>query len=240
MPKGDRDILKSDPEDGTTPIANLLLDALVIAKLTSKERAAVLFLIRRTYGWQINGNRLKEAKISFKDWTLALSMDNGHTSTLLANLTNKNVIKRRYIGPTGKDRGYYYSINTILTEWSNSCLNQELLREIANMKLPKIVREVLPKSVTTLASNSCVGNIDKEILNKDRDISMPTDNEIYYKPDGTRDEDETIIHHQSLAKVRRILRGEESASQSNIRMYRAELKRLGIPEQVKPKKENIA
>ncbi|MFC2011189.1 replication protein [Chloroflexota bacterium] len=56
MPKGDRKILKADPEDGTTPVANLLLEALVIAKLTSKERAACLFLIRRTYGWQINGS----------------------------------------------------------------------------------------------------------------------------------------------------------------------------------------
>jgi hypothetical protein len=45
MTKGDRAILKADPDDGTTPIANLLLEALVVAKLTSKERASVLLLI---------------------------------------------------------------------------------------------------------------------------------------------------------------------------------------------------
>ena len=167
MPKGDREILKADPEDGTTPIANLLLEALIIAKLTSKERAALLFLIRRTYGWQVNGVRLKEAKIPFSEWKLALSMDAAHTSTLLAGLEAKSIIKRRYVGPTGTDRGYYYSINTIVAEWSNSYLNQQLLREIAIIKLPKTVRKLLPKSVTTLDTNSRSLNKGKEILKKD-------------------------------------------------------------------------
>jgi len=38
MPKGDRQELKADPEDGTTPISNLLLEALAIAKLSGKEK----------------------------------------------------------------------------------------------------------------------------------------------------------------------------------------------------------
>lgn len=54
MPKGDREKLKADPEDGTTPIAHLLLEAFSIANLTKKELQAVLFLMRRTYGWLIN------------------------------------------------------------------------------------------------------------------------------------------------------------------------------------------
>lgn len=166
MPKGDRKILKADPEDGTTPISNLLLEALVIAKLSSKERAALLFLARRTYGWQVNGARLKEVKIPHKEWGLALSMDSSHISPLLAGLEVKGLIKRRYIGPTGPDRGYYYSINTNLTEWGNNCLNQQLLLEIAIIKLPKTVRKVLPKSVTTLGTNYTRGNKIKENLNK--------------------------------------------------------------------------
>ena len=32
MPKGDKEKLKADPEDGTTPVANLLLEALISAK----------------------------------------------------------------------------------------------------------------------------------------------------------------------------------------------------------------
>ena len=68
MPKGDREILKADPEDGTTPIANLLLEALSIVKLTTKERSVVLFLITRTYGWQVNGERLRIDEISLSEF----------------------------------------------------------------------------------------------------------------------------------------------------------------------------
>ena len=52
MSKGDREILKADPEDGTTPIANLLLEAIAIAKLTGREKGILLLLCRKTYGWQ--------------------------------------------------------------------------------------------------------------------------------------------------------------------------------------------
>ena len=51
MPKGDKEILKADPEDGTTPIANLLLEAVAIARLSGKEKGIILYLWRRTYGW---------------------------------------------------------------------------------------------------------------------------------------------------------------------------------------------
>ncbi len=214
MPKGDREILKADPEDGTTPIANLLLEALIIAKLTSKERAAVLFLIRRTYGWQVNGSRLKEAKIPFKQWTMALSMDSSHTSTLLTGLEQKGIIKRRYIGPTGIDRGYYYSINTMVAEWSNSCLNRQLLRDIAIIELPKSERKVLPKSVTTSRPNYTHGKKLKEILNKD---------DTYIKDNNT------LISGQSIEQSIRIARGELPGVPERIRKFNAsELDRLGI------------
>lgn len=74
MPKGDRAMLKADPEDGTTPVANLLLEALVVARLTSKERAALLFLIRRTYGWYIGGARLKSDIIPLTTWAKVLQI----------------------------------------------------------------------------------------------------------------------------------------------------------------------
>ena len=51
MPKGDRVIGKADPEDGTTPVANLLLEALAMAHLSGEEKGAVLYLWRQTYGW---------------------------------------------------------------------------------------------------------------------------------------------------------------------------------------------
>ena len=41
MPKGDRDILKADLEDGYTPIANLILEALALAKMSGVQKGIV-------------------------------------------------------------------------------------------------------------------------------------------------------------------------------------------------------
>lgn len=177
MPKGDREILKADPEDGTTPIAHLILDALSIALLSSKEIRAVIFILRRTFGWQKDGTRFKESRIPFEQWKEVLNMDAAHTSTLLTKLEEHNIIKRRYYGPRGsKDlRGYYYSINTHIGEWNNSCLNPQLLQEIASyeipqqfpdreiVKLPKKETVTLPKTVTIPDTNLATS---KENLNQ--------------------------------------------------------------------------
>jgi len=40
MPKGDRLKLKADPEDGTTPISNLLLEAVAMAKISGLQKNA--------------------------------------------------------------------------------------------------------------------------------------------------------------------------------------------------------
>ena len=48
MPKGDRLKLKADPEDGTTPISNLLLEAVAMTKLPGLQTRAILYLWRKT------------------------------------------------------------------------------------------------------------------------------------------------------------------------------------------------
>jgi hypothetical protein len=58
------------------------------------------------------------------------------------------------------------TLNTHIAEWSNSCLNQQLLREMEIIKLPKTVSKVLPKTVTTSSVNYALGKKGKEILNK--------------------------------------------------------------------------
>lgn len=52
---------------------------------------------------------------------------------------------------------------------------------------------------------------------------------IIYKKDGSIDEDKTIIHHQSLRKVKQALKGKIPCLEANKKLYRNELKRLGIP-----------
>ena len=212
MPKGDREILKADPEDGTTPIANLLLEALVIAKLTSKERAAVLFLIRRTYGWQINGNRLKTATIPLSTWTKVLQFSEAtRASKVLASLERKKVLFRRWIGP---GKGYVYSINTRVALWDN-CLNVQLLSEITTQGLSESARVELSESATPLATNLAIG---KERLNKGKESNT-----------DIRDLKEIRISGQSIETSMAIVKGEKSGiSQKKIEFFKKELERLGL------------
>ncbi len=145
MPKGDKELLKADPEDGTTPIANLLLEALAIAKLTGKEKGAVLYLWRVTYGWHVNGQRLKEREITLPTWAKVLLTDDAKASKILSGLVNKSILLRNYLGP---GKSYSYSMNTRVAEWDKGCLNRQGLSDIVRQGLPLTTRVVLPKETT--------------------------------------------------------------------------------------------
>ncbi len=127
MPKGDRLRLKADPEDGTTPIANLLLEAVAMAKLSGLQKGAIVYLWRQTYGWMgEDGKRLKEAKISLSEWNKALDKNKSNISKALSELEVKGIMQRRVADIWG---GYYYSINTDITKWNSQSLNLSKLAE---------------------------------------------------------------------------------------------------------------
>jgi len=132
MPKGDRLKLKADPEDGTTPIANLLLEAVAMVKLSGLQKGAIIFLWRKTYGWvdKKNGKRLKEAKIGLTEWARALDSSNSRLSRTLSELQDKGIIKRRIADTWG---GYYYSLNTNVKSWNSDCINLVKLSEIVGV-----------------------------------------------------------------------------------------------------------
>ena len=154
MPKGDREIFKADPEDGTTPIANLLLEGLFLAKLTSMERAACLFLIRRTYGWQINGQRLRDDIVPLTDWQKALqAKDISIASRVISKLVTKRVISRDSLGP---GKSYVYSMNTRLDQWNN-CFDGQDLSTISTLVLNRRTRVVLTRKSNPLATNLAMG-----------------------------------------------------------------------------------
>jgi hypothetical protein len=127
MPKGDRLKLKADPEDGTTPIANLLLEAVAMAKLSGLQKGAIIYLWRCTYGWVgENGKRRKEAKVSLSEWAKALDSASSRLSHALSELEAKSIINRRMADAWG---GYYYSLNTTVAKWNSNCLNLAKLAE---------------------------------------------------------------------------------------------------------------
>jgi len=120
MPKGDRLKLKADPEDGTTPIANLLLEAVAMAKLGGSHKGAIIYLWRQTYGWVgEDGKRLKEKKITLSQWAKGLNSTNARMSRTLTDLEAKGIINRRMADAWG---GYYYSLNTNISKWNSNCL----------------------------------------------------------------------------------------------------------------------
>lgn len=188
MPKGDKDKFKADPEDGTTPVANLLLEALTCANLSGKEKSAVLHLWRRTYGWidPATGKRLKERSIGTTEWTLALGTLKSYVSEVLSSLVEKNIIKRKSTGP-GKP--YVYSMNTNISQWNSNSINIKQLEGLQKIgtvslspnssekseQLHKIgtpssekVEPPVRKNPNTSEANSGTGNKDiKKVLNKD-------------------------------------------------------------------------
>lgn len=187
MPKGDRLKLKADPEDGTTPIANLLLEAVAMAKISGLQKGAILYLWRKTYGWVgQDGKRLKECKITLTEWKKALDSTAPSLSRTLTELEDKAIIIRRIADNWG---GYYYSLNTNISKWNSSSINLAKLAEVVGItdfatvtqpsnsypteqQLPK--PQQLPKKVVTVTQTATQQlpkpqhlTLYKETLNKD-------------------------------------------------------------------------
>ncbi len=190
MPKGDRERLKADIEDGSTAVANLLLEALAASNISGVQKGLVLFLIRRTYGWvkdsEIN-ERFKEDRITLNEWTAAVDSERSYVSRQLRDLIdNKKVIKER---PDPNDRRYkLYTINTMIDEWDNSCLNKQRLIKNTTQGLFKNTTVSLSK-YTTVDPPQSLDNTEpngrpKEILNKDinKSTSTKVDEQAHKKP----------------------------------------------------------
>ena len=78
MAKGDREILKADLDDGYTPLANLILEALAMAKMSGVQKGLCMFLFRRTYGWGI-----KEDEITLKEFAEGVNSSISYVSKQL-------------------------------------------------------------------------------------------------------------------------------------------------------------
>lgn len=119
--KGDRDILKADLDDGYAKVANLLLEALAMAKMSGVQKGICLFLVRRTYSWG-----QKEDRISLKEFAEACDSSPTYVSKQLKKLIDDNVIIRTE-NNVGKVPAY--AINTRVVLWDKGCLNRQGLSE---------------------------------------------------------------------------------------------------------------
>lgn len=119
MPRGDREKFKADCEDGFTRIANLLLEALALAKLNGVQKGICMFLFRRTYGW----NRTEDA-ITLGEFAEACGSSRAYISRQLAELIKKNIVCRVAYQP-GKTP--IYSFITSISDWDRTCIDLNAL-----------------------------------------------------------------------------------------------------------------
>lgn len=189
MPKGDREILKADPEDGTTPIANLLLEAIAIAKLTGREKGILLLLCRKTYGWQKNGKRLKQTSLSIRSCAKFLEIDQRIAQKLLAGLAQKRIVSRDFSKP---GYGYTYAINTRVGEWDRGCINHEQLVRLTSGGL----------ITNTRVGQNAKGRVDENSNTRKAELASPKESTKETKKE--RDVDAELLQVRVSGEERRV------------------------------------
>jgi phage replication O-like protein O len=97
-------------EDGYTRIANELLDALRLARLTATEFAVVLLVIRESYGWNRKATLPMGLKMISKKTGISRSSVQHSTESLL----QKRLLKRAVA-----DAGSIWMINKNWSEWGD-------------------------------------------------------------------------------------------------------------------------
>lgn len=168
MPKGDREILKADTEDGYTPLANLILEALAMAKMSGVQKGICMFLFRRTYGWGI-----KEDAITLREFAEAVDSSITYVSKQLKQLIEWKVIIRTNYEP-GKTPTYTF--NTRVAQWDKGCLNVQGLNEKTKQGLYKCARVGLSICSRVEQDQSLDTPESTDTLNKDinKDLNKST------------------------------------------------------------------
>ncbi len=99
-------------EDGNfTRIHNDILEAITLGKFTIREYKCLLFLLRKTYGWQ-----KKAEHISLSQWEQGTGIKKQNVAKALANLSKRNVIYRD-ISTGGRGKSSKYSFNKYFDKW---------------------------------------------------------------------------------------------------------------------------
>lgn len=196
MAKGDRKILKADIDDGYTTVANLLIEALAIAKMTGIQKGICLFLIRRTYGWG-----QKEDAITLNEFAQACDTSPSYVSKQLKELIKWGVIKRVRYEP-GKTP--VYTINTRVAQWCKGCIDVQGLHEriiqglynCARVPLHNRARVEQAQTLDTTGAEAPPKESIKESINKD--LSSLTGGEGHSPPAAPQGQDYTSPNNQQL------------------------------------------
>src|SRR5664280_1729193 len=98
-------------EDGYTPIANAIMDALARTRFSGYERSVLDFLFRKTYGWS-----KKSDLISLSQFVDGTGILKPHIVRTIKRLVEKNVIHKT-VAKIGNDNLVRYEFNKHWGEW---------------------------------------------------------------------------------------------------------------------------
>lgn len=187
MPRGDREIFKADCDDGFTRIANLILEALALVKLNATQIGICLFLLRRTYGWNRN-----EDAISLGDFAAACGTSKAYISRQLADLLQKNIIRRPFYAP-GKTPVYAFS--SIIAGWDRACIDLQALSANAEEGIYDCSLEGLSDQTTETA-----GGLSDRTIDNGRGLSDPTSYGLSNQTRVVLSDQTTLNHVQTVAE----------------------------------------
>lgn len=113
-------------EDGHTKIANELLDAIIRFDFTKRELNLVLFVIRKTYGYN-----KKQDWIALSQFSIGTGFSKGNVSEAIKALVSKNVFLKQELKNI-----YVIGLNKNYTKW-NSSQNRNKGSQIGKGGFPK-------------------------------------------------------------------------------------------------------
>jgi len=105
-------------EDGYTPVANEIMDALILYRIPGEQRQCLDFILRKTYGY-----RKKEDRISNSQFCKATGLKKGNVCRAIKELSKKQlVIKNDNTSPPT------YCFNKNYNEWAQLSKKQPVIK----------------------------------------------------------------------------------------------------------------
>lgn len=129
---------KQNNKEGYTAVANRLLEALAMARLSGVQKSICLFILRRTFGWQ-----REQDCITLKEFASATGSSVTYISKQLKQLVEWNIVQRTTYQP---GKAPFYTLNTRVNEWDKGCINVQGLNERVREGLYKCSSQGLHKS----------------------------------------------------------------------------------------------
>lgn len=155
---------KPEIDDGHTKIANELLDAIILKDFSKRQLKLILFVIRKTYGWNKSNDDISRSQI-----VEGTNIKSPHVTTTIQELLEMNVL----IISNGK-HAKNYRVNKYYDTWRDVVIDKITKTVIitetvinsyqnGNKKLPKrYPQKTTPKDNTKDICISCLNHLNEK------------------------------------------------------------------------------